>query len=167
MAKISFNQGELIRAADVNANFTEIYNGTGLDANAITNAGVVYAADAGSYTISSAAGMTAITEAAGSFISTGGKLLVFLHNSAYQDTASGSWHFRLSIDSGASYWPNGTGYHFYCNEINSHKHFSASGIISGLAAGSHTFGLQLQTSANNLKLNGDDQFILTVIELKK
>ena len=167
MAKIHFNQGDLIRASDVNSNFDEIYDGTGLDANAITKGNNVFGGVCSSQTISAAAGMTNITGMSGTLVTTGGDLLMILSVNCYKNTNSGKVFVRLSINSGASYWPDGTGYFFYINTLNEHNSFTWTRILAGLAAGSYPIQLQMQAANDNVLVNADDYEFLTVIELKK
>lgn len=177
MALITFSPNTKIKSADINSNFAGLVDGSLLGSNAINTSNIVanavtkgtnvFAVTCSSQSISAAAGMTNITGASGSVTTTGGDLLIMLSLSSYKDTNAGRVLARLSIDSGSSFWPNGTGYYFFINTLQEHNSFTWTGILSGLSAATHTFQLQMQAANNNVLVNSDDYELLTVVELKK
>lgn len=121
---------------------------------------------AASQTITSASGMTNVTNFTSiAFTSYGGDLVFHLDFSFWRATSGTESLFRLNINSGASYLPNSTGSSFYTNELSSHKFMGRSFLLSGLAAGSHTVTLQGQAvSSGDLKFDTADRFNLIMVE---
>lgn len=177
MALNTFSPNTKIKSADVNANFAGLADGsllasnsintTNLVANAVTKGTNVFAAASSSQTLTAGGGMTNITNASGNLSATGGDFLVLLTAGCYKQTNAGLVYSRLSIDSGSTFWPNGTGYHFYINTMNEHNSFTFTGILSGLTAATHTVQLQMQAATDNALVNVDDYQVLTMVELKK
>lgn len=139
-----------------------------LVANAITKATQVINAVGPAITqnINNAAGFTDLTNASGNFESfDGGDLFITVNASGFKTTNQGRINLRLLIDS--TQVPNSTGWCFFFNTLSQHNAFGWSAVVTGIPAGTYTVKLQASTASDNVNFNDDDQYSVSIIELKR
>lgn len=135
-------------------------------ANSVTKATQVIA-DVGSALgahIAAASGF--VTMVSGSFTSQdGGDLVVIATFGNYKSSNTGATHFRVQI--GSTNVPDATGWVFYWNTLLEHQSNTFIGVVSGVAAGDYTVNMQGNTAADSLSRDDNDQFLCTILELKR
>lgn len=134
-------------------------------ADAITNATAVIDTVGQSQLITGTT-LTDITNASsGSLTTSGGDLFLIATFGGYKSTAVGGIRCRVVI--GSTNVPNATGWRYYFNGLSEHQAWSFSTVVTGIAAGTYTVKMQMGTDANGLSIDVNDQFTLTIVELKR
>jgi hypothetical protein len=109
---------------------------------------------------------TDFTNATGTFISQdGGTLLVIATFGSFKSTATGLSNFRVKI--GTTNVPDATGWTFFWNTLLEHQSHTWMSVVGGIAAGTYTVSMQGVAAAASLSCDNSDQFILTILELKR